>query len=439
MPTVSVCLPVYNGAKYLAQAIESVLAQTCGDFELLIADDRSGDGSADIMNSYARQDKRIQAWTNERNLGHYPNYNACIQRATGKYIKLFAQDDIFRPSMFEQLVSVLGQNENVSLVTAARQWIDADGRQIPTQSEVDTKLTKPFAEDTIIPGVEAIVSTLKESVNWLGEPAAQMFRAKHIDCGFDTSFHQLGDLEYNYRLLQQGNFYFVANELCLFRKHQDSWTTSNNAQLGTHLDWLLLAAKYSKYLAQAGLTSERYCLNFVKNWVRDLECELYYAHRLGPHDREEVLRDMCGKVDPLTLFDYKKRDVSLEFKVLSAMALLQSSLLEHELRLVHDELARPYCEPNPQIEVHITEEELRGNGGKDQAKLSHLDQPMIEVRAGLQAALSGLKETLRERDREIESLRQALNDMGNSASWKMTAPVRKLKGRLKSRAPKPMI
>ncbi len=405
MPGVSICLPVYNGAKYLAQAIESALAQTYSDFELLIANDGSTDQSANIIDRFARQDKRIKAWTNERNLGHYPNYNACIERASGQYIKLFAQDDILQPEIIKRFVSVLDAEPEVSLVASARSWIDADGKPIEVLSEIDTRLTRPFLKDTMLPGQNVIVSCLRDLTNWLGEPSAQMFRRQFAEQGFDSSFHQLGDLEYNCRLLQRGNYYYVADDLCHFRKHSGSWTTSNNAQLATHLDWLLLGAKFRDYLASSGLTPEQYCLNFIKNWVRNLECELNASERLGFDQRLAVLKELCGNVEPLAMFNYGKRNIADEFKVLGALGLLRSSLLEHELRLVHREIARPYDEP------------------------MSLDDAMVEVRPGLVAALTGLKQTLVERDKEIASLRQALSDVGGSVSWKVTAPLRKLKGR----------
>src|SRR5262245_12848096 len=222
MPTVSICLPVYNGARYLGQAIESALAQTYADFELLIANDCSTDESFAIADSFAKRDKRVKAWTNDRNLGHYPNYNACIERATGRYIKLFAQDDILHPQFLARILQVFEKNANVSLAATTRLWIDADGKPIPATSEMDVKLSKLYDQDKMVPGAEAITETLKEATNWIGEPSNQMFRAEFIDGGFDTSFNQIGDLEYNYRLLERGDYYYIADELCHFRKHSSS-------------------------------------------------------------------------------------------------------------------------------------------------------------------------------------------------------------------------
>jgi glycosyltransferase involved in cell wall biosynthesis len=409
MPTVSICLPVYNGAKYLAESLESVLSQTYPDFELLIGNDCSKDESQNIIESYGKRDKRIKAWTNATNLGHYPNYNSCLEKASGQLIKLFAQDDILRPGMLGRMVQAFNDNPKISLAATARTWIDGQGHTIPVESQIDIKLTKPFNRDTTIPGKEALVLTLMECTNWIGEPSNQMFRAEFLDGGFDTSFNQIGDLEYNYRLLERGDYYFIADELCLFRKHSNSWTKSNNAELRTYLDWLLLGAKYRKYLSQAGITSEEFCLNFMKDWTRNLECELNQVKRLSWQERGMVLRQLIGNVDPLSLFNpdrHAKRDLTSEYRLLGALALLQSSLLENEIRVIHTETARPYYDTD----------------------LPH--NPVFGIRPGLAAALEGMKETLRERDKEIQSLRRALDEMGNSRSWKMTEPLRRLKGRM---------
>src|SRR5262249_40381711 len=102
VPTVSICLPVYNGERFLAEAIESVLEQTHRDYELLICDDLSHDSSLEIARTYARYDTRVTVWSNPQRLGLFANYNSSIERATGKYIKLFAQDDLLAPTMLER-------------------------------------------------------------------------------------------------------------------------------------------------------------------------------------------------------------------------------------------------------------------------------------------------------------------------------------------------
>ena len=96
-PIVSVLMTAYNREKYIAEAIESVLASEFTDFELIIVDDCSKDNTVAIAKTYAAKDKRIQLYTNEKNLGDYPNRNKAASYATGKYLKYLDSDDIIYP------------------------------------------------------------------------------------------------------------------------------------------------------------------------------------------------------------------------------------------------------------------------------------------------------------------------------------------------------
>jgi glycosyltransferase involved in cell wall biosynthesis len=86
-PLVSVLMTVYNREKYISEAIESVMASTYQNWELIIVDDRSKDTSVEIARHYETQDKRIKVYVNEANLGDYPNRNKAASYAEGKYLK----------------------------------------------------------------------------------------------------------------------------------------------------------------------------------------------------------------------------------------------------------------------------------------------------------------------------------------------------------------
>lgn len=90
---VSVLMTAYNREKYIAAAIESVLASTWSDFELIIVDDCSKDGTVEIARSYEQIDARVRVYVNEQNLGDYPNRNKAASYARGKYIKYLDSDD----------------------------------------------------------------------------------------------------------------------------------------------------------------------------------------------------------------------------------------------------------------------------------------------------------------------------------------------------------
>ncbi len=108
-PMVSVLMTVYNREKYISQAIESVIASTYQNWELIIVDDQSKDNSVAIANTYAAKDKRIKVFVNEQNLGDYPNRNRAASYAQGKYIKYVDADDMIYPYGLEQLVYYMEQ------------------------------------------------------------------------------------------------------------------------------------------------------------------------------------------------------------------------------------------------------------------------------------------------------------------------------------------
>lgn len=108
-PLVSVLMTVYNRNKYIAAAIESILASTYTHWELIIVDDQSKDDSVAIAQSYAKQDQRIRVYVNEKNLGDYPNRNQAASYAKGKYLKYVDADDLIYPYGLEQLVFYMEQ------------------------------------------------------------------------------------------------------------------------------------------------------------------------------------------------------------------------------------------------------------------------------------------------------------------------------------------
>jgi glycosyltransferase involved in cell wall biosynthesis len=444
MPTVSICLPVYNGENFLAIAIESALAQTFEDFELLIANDCSTDETQAIIEKYARQDKRIKPWINEKNLKLFGNYNACIQKASGKYIKLFAHDDTFHPTTVERMVAVLEQHPKVNLVTTARCWIDENGERIPPDSEASAKTMRPFEEDVLFAAEEAITTTLREVSNWLGEPSSQMFRKVGADGGYDISFKQVGDLEYSYRLLQHGDYYYIADELCQFRSHPESHSTRRTYDLTAYLDWFLLGSKYSKYLDIAGISHNEYCLNVVRMLTQNLEDRLTEALRTGSKQRCDVLQEFFAGVDPLKSFQCEKnapRDFETELRALGIIAFVQAAIAENEMRMLHDQLSPPHTpEPLP-TESYLRKVRPEFSAGVSEIKRTldrrhkRVEALKYAVRKGhvnyksLQETIRGLQEGLAAKDIEIASLRQSLSDVGNSLSWKVTEPLRMLKKR----------
>ncbi|ULQ56257.1 glycosyltransferase [Flavihumibacter rivuli] len=109
-PLVSVLMTSYNREKYIADAIESVLASTWKELELIICDDGSKDKTVEIARAYAEKDTRVKVFINERNLGDYPNRNKAASHAQGKYLKYVDADDLIYPWGLAHLVECMEAN-----------------------------------------------------------------------------------------------------------------------------------------------------------------------------------------------------------------------------------------------------------------------------------------------------------------------------------------
>ena len=124
---ISVGMPVYNGSKYVAEAIESVLAQTFGDFELVISDNASTDVTEDICRDFAARDPRVRYVRSPQNRGAAWNFNRTFELAKGDYFKWLAHDDLIGPQYLARTADVLDQDTALALCHARTGIVDGDG------------------------------------------------------------------------------------------------------------------------------------------------------------------------------------------------------------------------------------------------------------------------------------------------------------------------
>lgn len=128
LPALTIGLPVYNGARYLEKAIESILEQSFADFELIISDNDSTDETASIARKYAAIDRRVTLRRNAENVGLSNNFNLLVPLARGAYFKWAAADDELRPTYLERCLDVLRADRGVVLAYPRTEFIDGDGR-----------------------------------------------------------------------------------------------------------------------------------------------------------------------------------------------------------------------------------------------------------------------------------------------------------------------
>ncbi len=126
-PTITVGMPVFNGERYLRQAIESVLGQTYKDFELIIRDNASSDGTETICRELASRDGHIRYLRNSTNEGAGPNFNRLVPLAQGRYFMWMAHDDQLAPTFLARCLETLEQDEGAVLAFPRVRFMDANG------------------------------------------------------------------------------------------------------------------------------------------------------------------------------------------------------------------------------------------------------------------------------------------------------------------------
>lgn len=131
-PRVSVGLPVFNGQNFVQQAIESVLAQSFDDLELIVSSNASFDGTDEIVAHLARQDPRIRFFRQPVNIGAADNYNYVFRRSRGEFFKWIAHDDLLEPTFVEHLLSALESAPDAALAFSGLMYADERGQ--PTRS-----------------------------------------------------------------------------------------------------------------------------------------------------------------------------------------------------------------------------------------------------------------------------------------------------------------
>jgi len=129
-PRISIGLGVYNGGKFLQQTLDSILAQTFADFELIISDNASTDGTEETCREYAERDTRIRYSRNRTNIGLFNNFNRVFQLSSGQYFRWSSADDLFDRRSLEECLKVLDGHPEVVLCYPKTVLIDGDGRTI---------------------------------------------------------------------------------------------------------------------------------------------------------------------------------------------------------------------------------------------------------------------------------------------------------------------
>jgi glycosyltransferase involved in cell wall biosynthesis len=237
-PLVWVTTPVYNGERYLAECIESVLAQTYENWQYIVVDNCSSDGTPEIVRDYARRDARVRLHQSAEFLPIIANWNRALGLIPNeaKYCKVIHADDTLFPECLERMVDVAERNPSVAIVTSYRLRggeVRHEGVPYPTE---------------VVDGREICRSTLLGDCFVFGSPSSILLRAADVRArpAFYDEQNLHADTEVCFALLRDADLGFVHQILTRTRVHDEA-VTSSAVRINTfHDSWLSIHIKYGE-------------------------------------------------------------------------------------------------------------------------------------------------------------------------------------------------
>jgi Glycosyl transferase family 2 len=221
-PTLSVCIPVYNGAASIRRSIDSVLVQTYTDFECVVVDNNSDDATVERVQAYS--DPRIRIVRNRHNLGMVGNHNKCAQVARGRLIQFVHADDWLLPNCLARLVPAFDA-DNIGLAFAPRRVVTTDESWKSRFGRLEEGLRPLRAVNN---GSELIRRYLAAGAegNPIGEPTSVMLRRETLIAagGFRRQVPQLQDVDAWLRMLTHCDAAFIDEELTVRWHHAGTAT-----------------------------------------------------------------------------------------------------------------------------------------------------------------------------------------------------------------------
>jgi glycosyltransferase involved in cell wall biosynthesis len=270
---ISIIMPACNEERFIAQAIESVRAQTWSNFELIILDDGSHDSTRKIAESYARIDSRIQV-ESHLNIGVAPTLNLGLEMSANEWVAIMHADDVMMPNRIERQVAFLALHPELDVASSWVKHIDSKGRII--------------AKDNSRLLTEDVIQTLYLNNELIGfsHPAAILRKSAVLAAGgYRAQFHVNEDIDLWNRLLEYGYKILVQPEFLLkYRIHHGSASIARSRFIRQQVHWVK-DCMIRRRSSQPELSWDEYCCFYrtlpwcvqVNAWRKDTAKVLYKA------------------------------------------------------------------------------------------------------------------------------------------------------------------
>jgi len=284
-PLVSICIPVYNAEKTIAETLPTILGQTYRNMEILVVDNASTDRTPALLKEF--NDERIKIYRNEINIGAEGNFSKAVQLANGKYIALFHADDLYMPEMVEKQVSAFQKFPSVGAVFTLANHINSRG-EIIGESHFPIELKN--AEIHSFPDI--FEATLK-NMNILMCPSA-MVRSKLYKelIPFDMErFGTSSDLDIWLRVLETHTVVILQEKLMSYRFSSDHWSYQLNHLRTERADFFEVMDYYLLKYANINFSAKALAKYELAKNIDKVRCAINYFLKDQPLEAKKLLKE----------------------------------------------------------------------------------------------------------------------------------------------------
>jgi glycosyltransferase involved in cell wall biosynthesis len=278
-PKVSIVVPSYNHGRFLKQRMDSILRQTCQDFEVCVLDDASTDNTRQVLAEYAAR-PRVEMTLRQKNGGSvFRQWNAGVALARGEYVWIAESDDYADERFLEELTAVLDHNPGVGLVKCRSTIVDEEGRTTPDSTEYPVQ--RDWSRDFIISGPEDCRLQLAYGNSIVNASAVLFRRQLYLDAGWaDESYRMCADwLQWSKMMLQADwdpkrdgsrlgtQFAYVAKPLNFYRRHTNTVRQKCLGNVIHDLEDLRVCAYLLSHLPVSTAVTHEVCDRIARRWV----------------------------------------------------------------------------------------------------------------------------------------------------------------------------
>jgi glycosyltransferase involved in cell wall biosynthesis len=273
-PLVSVIVPNYNHAPYLRKRLDSILEQSFQDYELILLDDCSSDGSVEILNEYAKKRVNTQLVINKTNSGSpFFQWKKGVELAKGEFIWIAESDDFALPNLLEKNVEMLQKHSNTVLAFCQSIFVNEQDEELYSFGENYRFVyqTNRWDSDFVANGVEECRSYMIRHNTVPNASATLMRKQAFIESGGPPLDWKLnGDWLFYCKLLQLGDLAFSAAPLNRFRKHAQTQRQRANANARAYLEILEIVDFIDKHCSPSAEKRQKAFYNYSNWWIGSL-------------------------------------------------------------------------------------------------------------------------------------------------------------------------